>query len=98
MTRAAALLHLTQAAVSQQIKRLEESLGCALFLRDRQRLVPTQAGERLLARAQRLLAVNDEIWTIMTAPEFEGEVRLGVPHDIVGPFLPQVLRSFGRDW
>lgn len=98
MTRAAALLHLTQAAVSQQIKRLEESLGCALLVRDRQRIVPTDAGERLLARAQRLLAINDEIWTTMTAPEFEGEVRLGVPNDIVSPFLPQILRPFGRVW
>ncbi len=98
MTRAAAILHLTQAAVSQQIKRLEDSLGCALFTRDRTRMSLTHAGERLLARAQRMLALNDEIWTTMTAPEFEGEVRLGVPHDIVGPFLPPILRAFGRDW
>lgn len=98
MTRAAAVLHLTQAAVSQQIKRLEEALGCVLFVRDRARMTPTQAGERLLARAQRMLALNDEIWTTMAAPEFEGEVRLGVPHDIVGPFLPPILRAFGRDW
>jgi DNA-binding transcriptional LysR family regulator len=98
MTRAAAVLHLTQAAVSQQVKRLEESLGCALFLRDRQPLALTPAGERLLARAQRLLAVNDEIWTTMTAPEFAGEVRLGVPHDIVAPLLPPVLKAFARAW
>jgi DNA-binding transcriptional LysR family regulator len=98
ITRAAAVLHITQAAVSQQIKRLEESLGCQLFARERGRMNPTQAGERLLARAQRMLTLNDEIWTTMTAPEFEGEVRLGVPHDIVGPFLPPVLRAFGRDW
>ncbi len=98
MTKAAAILHLTQAAVSQQVKRLEESLGCPLFSRDRGRMSLTQAGERLLARAQRMLALNDEIWTTMTAPEFEGEVRLGVPHDIVGPFLAPILRAFGRDW
>jgi DNA-binding transcriptional LysR family regulator len=98
MTRAASVLRLTQAAVSQQVKRLEESLGCALFLRDRPGLGLTPAGERLLARAQRLLAVNDEIWTAMTAPEFEGQVRLGVPTDIVVPLLPPVLRAFNRDW
>lgn len=98
VTRAAVALHLTQAAVSQQLKRLEDSLGTALFARDRQRMALTSAGERLLARAQRMLAVNDEIWTTMTAPEFEGEVRLGVPRDIVAPFVPPVLRAFGRDW
>src|SRR5215218_8841394 len=98
MTRAAAVLHLTQAAVSQQVKRLEYSLGCALFLRDRHGLALTPAGERLLARAQRLLAVNDEIWTTMTAPEFEGQVRLGVPSDVVVPLLPPILRAFNRGW
>ena len=35
MTAAANALHLTQGAVSQQIKRLEEALGCSLFERDR---------------------------------------------------------------
>jgi DNA-binding transcriptional LysR family regulator len=96
-TRAAAVLHLTQAAVSQQVKRLEEGLGRELFRRDRSRMELTAAGERLLAKARRLLAVNDEIWATMAGPQPEGEVRLGVPHDLTGPFLPQLLRAFGRD-
>lgn len=96
-TRAATVLHLTQSAVSQQIKRLEESFGCALFRRQAKRMLLTEAGERLLAKAQRLLAVNDEIWTAMAARECKGVVRLGVPHDMTGPFLPQILRAFGRD-
>jgi DNA-binding transcriptional LysR family regulator len=96
-TRAAAILHLTQSAVSQQIKRLEEILGCTLFRREAKRMLLTEEGERLLAKAQRLLAVNDEIWTAMAGPEVKGEVRLGVPHDMTGPFLPQILRAFGRD-
>ncbi len=62
MTAAANLLHLTQAAVSQQIKRLEEALGAQLFERDRRGLRLTNAGERLYGRAKRLLALNDEIW------------------------------------
>src|SRR4051794_41256560 len=55
-TRAAAVLHLTQSAVSQQIKRLEEGLGCELFRRDRKRMRLTEAGGRLLARGRRVLA------------------------------------------
>src|SRR5215831_9751700 len=34
----------------------------------------------------------------MTAPDFKGEVRLGVPHDIVGPYMPPVLKSFDQAW
>ena len=96
-TRAASVLHLTQGAVSQQIKRLEESLGCELFRRDHERMRLTAAGERLLAKARHLLAVNDEIWTTMAGPRPKAEVRLGVPHDMTGPFLPQALRAFGRE-
>ncbi|MGF1561824.1 MAG: LysR substrate-binding domain-containing protein [Geminicoccaceae bacterium] len=98
MTAAARQLHLTQAAVSQQVKRLEEQLGSQLIRRDRRALTPTLAGEALLDRARRLLALNDEIWTLMTKPEVEGEVRLGVPHDFVGPLLPPILKRFSRAW
>ncbi len=40
------------------------------------------AGERLLEQARRLVAMNDEVWSSMRAPQFEGEVRFGVPYDI----------------
>ena len=98
MTSAANVLHLTQAAVSQQIKRLEETFGCELFERDRRGLRLTAAGERLLGRAKRMLALNDEIWAEMTTPDFSGEVRLGVPADIVHAYLPPTLKRFARDY
>jgi DNA-binding transcriptional LysR family regulator len=98
MTSAARLVNLTQAAVSQQVKRLEDTFGRQLFERDRRGLRLTSSGERLLVRAQRLLALNDEVWALMTAPDFTGEVRLGVPHDVVGPYMPPVLKSFDQAW
>lgn len=94
MTIAAGRLHLTQGAVSQQIRRLEDFFDAPLFVRNRQGLALTRAGERLLGKARRLLALNDEIWVEMTAPAFAGTVRLGVPYDLVGTLLPPVLRSF----
>lgn len=96
MTAAGNVLHLTQAAVSQQIKRLEESLGRQLFERDRRGLRLTDDGERLFGRAKRLLAVNDDIWAEMTTEVFSGQIRLGVPYDLVGTYLPGVLRAFSR--
>src|SRR3712207_6705524 len=85
VTSAARLLNLTQAAVSQQIRRLEEFFGVALFDRQQRRLEMMPTGERLYAYAQRILALNDEVWGVMTSPNFEGEVKLGIPHDIVSP-------------
>jgi DNA-binding transcriptional LysR family regulator len=98
MTSAGRVLNLTQAAVSLQIKRLEETLGCRLFERDRRGLRLTASGERLVAHADRLLRSNDEVWALMSAPEFEGEVRLGMPSDIVRPYAPAVLKGFEQVW
>ena len=94
MTSAGRVLNLTQAAISQQIKRLEELLQSELIDRSEKQLRLTTAGERLIAPAQRLIALNDDVFATMIRPEFEGEVRLGVPHDLVGLYMPPVLRSF----
>jgi DNA-binding transcriptional LysR family regulator len=96
VTRAAAVLGVSQAAASQQVKRLEEALDCRLFERIGRRLALAPAGERLLAQARRLLALNDEVWSSMRTPSFEGEVRLGVPYDIIASFVPPVLRRFAK--
>jgi len=98
VTGAAALLNLTQAAVSQQLKRLEELFDTGLFERHHKRLSLKPTGERLMAHAQKLIALNDEVWSTMSAPAYEGEVRLGVPHDIVGPYLPPILKRFDKAW
>lgn len=98
VTGAARLLNRTQAAVSQQLKRLEELLGTALFERQHKRLILAPAGERMLGPAQRLLALNDETWGAMTTPEYRGEVTFGVPTDIVPTYIPPVLRRFSTAW
>lgn len=96
MTGAAAALNLTQAAVSQQIKRLEETFGAQLFERDRRGMRLTPAGERLFGKARKLIALNDEIFSEMTAPAEEGEVRFGVPYDLVNSYLPPILKTFAK--
>ncbi|MFK7876609.1 MAG: LysR family transcriptional regulator [Paracoccaceae bacterium] len=97
VTRAAGVLHLTQSAVSMQLKRLEESLDIALLDRSGRGIALTAAGEQMLAYARRMLELNDEVVTRLTAQDFEGEIVLGVPHDIIYPYLPPVLRRFSID-
>lgn len=98
VTGAARLLNLTQAAVSQQLKRLEELFDAELFERHHKRLALKPNGERLIGHAHRLIALNDEVWGAMSRPAYEGEIRLGVPHDIVGPYLPPILKRFDQAW
>ncbi len=92
VTRAAGFLNLTQSAVSMQLKRLEESLGLSLFLRGGRGMALTPEGEQLLTYAHRMLALNDEALARLTSNAFEGEIRLGVPHDIVYPAIPGILK------
>ena len=92
VTRAAGLLNLTQSAVSMQVKRLEESLDSNLFLRAARRLSLTPEGEQLMGFARRMLALNDEAMARLSSAACEGEIRLGVPHDIVYPAIPSILK------
>lgn len=98
MTSAARSLNLTQAAVSQQIRRLEELFGTPIFVRENKRPTLTPCGDRLVAYARRMLSLNDEVWGMMSSPDFEGEIKLGVPHDIMKPYIPPILRSFNKHW
>ncbi len=94
VTRAAGFLHLTQSAVSMQLKRLEETLGLDLLDRSGRTIALTASGEQLLVYARRMVALNDEVITRLTDQAFEGEITLGVPHDIVYPAIPRVLKQF----
>ena len=97
MTTAAKVVNRSQGAVSQQIHRLETLFQTELFHRDSAAIRLTQEGLRLMGRAHRLIALNDEVLSQMRESDFAGEVRLGVPHDIVGRLLPPILRNFRQE-
>ena len=98
VTRAAGFLNLTQSAVSMQIKRLEDMLQVEVLDRSARKVGLTAPGEQLLGYARKMLALNDEAFGRLTHNSFEGEIVLGVPHDIVYPNIPQVLQRFNRDY
>ncbi|CTQ48707.1 LysR family transcriptional regulator [Jannaschia donghaensis] len=98
VTRAAALLHLTQSAVSMQVKRLEEALDARLLDRTGRGVTLTAEGEQVLAYARRMLTLNDELLDRMRDSGPAGEIRLGVPHDIVPRCIPAILRAFAADY
>lgn len=98
VTRAASLLNLTQSAVSMQLKRLEEGLGREFICRSARKLALTPEGEQLLSYARRMIALNDEALSRLIGTDFEGEVRLGVPHDIVYPQMPGILKVLAREF
>lgn len=94
---AAARVGRSQSAVSMQIARLESMLGRQLLIRGSRSVAPTFAGNDLLAYARRLLQISDEAWAKVTQQDEQGTVRLGIPEDYAGTFLPAILGRFGLD-
>jgi DNA-binding transcriptional LysR family regulator len=92
-TRAGERVHRTQSTVSQQIKRLEGSIGRPLLLRKGKRVSPTEDGERLLSYARRILALADEARDVVAGAAPDGIVRLGVPEDFAPIGLPTCCQS-----
>lgn len=95
MTVAANVLHMTQGAVSQQVKRLEDVLDCLLFVRKTRKVELSRDGEQFLVKARQLLRLNDEILADMTGQRLRGSLRVGVPYDLVTPLAP-AMKAFAE--
>jgi LysR family transcriptional regulator for metE and metH len=96
LTRAGASLHLTQSALSHQLRDIESRLGAPLFLRVGKRMVLTAAGEHLLRSADEVLATiertEDAIRQIVTAKR--GVLRLTTECYTCYHWLPALLTRY----
>lgn len=86
----------TSSAVSLQIKRLEEQLGCRLFRRAGRQMVPSHEGERLLNAARQILELNDQTLESLGHRNLCGEVTFGAIQDIADTILPAILRHLSH--
>lgn len=81
----------TQAAVSQQMQRLETIVGCELFARTGRRKQLTEQGLRLLDFARQILRLNDDACKMLTVPTLDQSVRFGACADAIDSLLPEYL-------
>ncbi len=95
-SKAAQVVGRTQSALSLQIKKLEDTLGCDLFIRGGRKIVLTEQGEIFSGYARRIIQLQMEVYSRLKEPEIEGEVRLGTPEDFATHYLPQVLAAFRK--
>jgi DNA-binding transcriptional LysR family regulator len=86
----------TQSAVTQQMARLEEQLGVALFRKVGRSKRLTEHGVRLLDYARRLLALNEEALASLAAPDLRGPLRIGSIYDATEFLLPPLLARFSQ--
>ncbi|HEX8188163.1 MAG TPA: LysR family transcriptional regulator [Pyrinomonadaceae bacterium] len=98
-TAAAQRIHYTQAALSMQIKQLEREVGVPLFTRMPRRVVLTEAGERLMGRAQHILREHDAALAELAelAGAKHGRLRVGSASGMVSAdALPSILKKLRK--
>lgn len=98
--RAAAVLHLTQSAVSQHVRKLETTVGEPVVRRSGRGVVFTDKGTQLLTHARRILAAHDAAVDDLVTGR-ERALVLGVTEhgaDLILPSITTALRSHLPDW
>ena len=95
ITRAAEQLHVSQQALSNQISRLEQELGCRLF-ELKQKLELTYAGEQFKTSAEKILDIQRQTATELDdiSNNRRGELRIGISHTRGQAILPLILPKF----
>jgi DNA-binding transcriptional LysR family regulator len=95
-TRASEALHVTQPAISKAVRALEEELGAPLLVRERRRVVLTDAGRTVLERAQGILdalrGIEEDVVELSSLRR--GRLRLGMPPIVGVTFFPPLLAEF----
>lgn len=96
ITGAGRRLHLTQSALSHQLRDAEEKLGTALFLRLGKKMIPTPAGEQLVICARKVL---EELRNVETRIDglnggTRGVIRLSTECYTCYHWLPPLLKKF----
>lgn len=96
---AATQCHVSQPALSMQVRKLEDALGIKVFDRSRQPVVPTAAGEAILAQARRVLSEAEHMERVVRESEagvLSGPYRLGVIPTLAPSLLPRLLPELAR--
>jgi DNA-binding transcriptional LysR family regulator len=91
MAAAARSLHITPAAVAQQIRTLERELGAPLIARAGRTVSVTEDGARILQRARDLLRQVADLRSVANENDLAGELRLGACPTALAGLLPDIL-------
>src|SRR5262245_40206687 len=98
VSAAARVLHISQPALSRQIREFENELDLRLFDRVGRRIVPTAAGKEILERGRRLLTEAESLRQRARALRDgqTGLLRVGAPAHFMESFVPPFLGAYRR--
>lgn len=96
ITKAAALLHITQPTLSRQLMQLEEELGVKLFRRSKHSIVLTEEGMLLRRRAQEMVSLSEKTIAEVSHREttLSGEIVIGCGETQSMRFLAKRMKAF----
>ncbi|MBN6186636.1 LysR family transcriptional regulator [Aneurinibacillus sp. BA2021] len=96
-TKAADILSYAQSSVTAQIQALEEELGTKLFDRLGKKVLLTEAGEKLLPYAQRMIELHDAaVQALTTSTVPAGTLTIGAPESLAAFRLPAIIRKYTK--
>ncbi|GAB7199351.1 LysR family transcriptional regulator [Dickeya oryzae] len=96
LVRAAAQLGRVPSNLTTRLRQLEQELGTDLFIRERQRVRLSPAGNNFLCYAQRILSLSDEALAMAHTSEPAGLFALGVVESLLITALPELLALYHR--
>lgn len=93
-------LFVSQPALSQQLRKVEEELGAALFFRSSKGVVPTYEGEKCLATFEKILYEYQQLqeWLKEAGDLRHGRLVIGVPPARALQFLPELIPAFRKEF
>ena len=100
ITKAAALLHLTQPTLSRQLMQLEAELGVKLFHRSKHSIILTEDGMLLKRRAQEIISLSDKTVQELSHKEdvLSGEIAIGCGETKNMLFLSEQIKKFRQKY
>jgi LysR family transcriptional regulator, hydrogen peroxide-inducible genes activator len=98
---AAKKMRVSQPTLSLQIQKLEEDLGGSLFDRSKQPIVPTEAGERVIEQARKVLHEARSLESMLSEEgEVHGSFKIGIiptlAADLLPRFVPALMQKFPK--
>lgn len=98
LSKAADKICRTQSTLSLQVKKLEESVGQTLLIRDNKGVTLTESGETLLNYAYKMIQLNSQALDELKEGQNREVIRLGVPTDFIKCYLSSCLLEFIREF
>ncbi|MGF1731589.1 LysR family transcriptional regulator [Photobacterium kasasachensis] len=97
LKKAAESIFRSQAAVSMQMKKLEEVVGCTLMERSNRGIQLTAAGKTLFGYSEQFLKLNSATFSALNERDLYGQFNFGVPTDYAPDFLNSFMPVLSRE-